>query len=73
MSGSKSRCCSECRHFQNDAAFLERALPGLTAMSSGAGSTRADDGICMLHDLYLSATNVCDDFASHTISAHENR
>jgi hypothetical protein len=58
------RECRFCRHFRNDAKFLEAAFPGLTAMSSAAGSTRGDDGICLLHDRYLGARSSCADFAA---------
>jgi hypothetical protein len=32
-------------------------------MSSGYGSVRAEDGICLKHDRYLSAESSCPDFA----------
>jgi hypothetical protein len=57
------RQCRTCRHFRNDAVFLEAAFPGLTSMSSGYGSVRADDGICLRHDRYLGARSSCDDHA----------
>jgi hypothetical protein len=56
------RECRACRHFRNDAKFLETAFPGLTAMSSGFGSTRADDGICLRHDRHMSADGACPQF-----------
>jgi hypothetical protein len=56
--------CRTCRHFRNDAAFLEAAFAGLTSMSSGYGSVRADDGICLRHDRYLGAGSSCADYAS---------
>ena len=58
------RQCRTCRHFRNDAAFLEAAFAGLTSMSSGYGSVRADDGICQRHDRYLGAGSSCADYAS---------
>src|SRR5689334_13589278 len=57
------RQCRTCRHFRNDAAFLEAALPGLASLSSGYGSVRADDGLCLLHDRYLGARSSCADHA----------
>jgi hypothetical protein len=65
----KIRECRTCRHFRNDAKFLETAFPGLAAMSSAFGSTRADDGICLRHDRYLSARSSCADFAERTPSS----
>jgi hypothetical protein len=65
------RECRACRHFRNDAKFLEAAFPGLTAMSSAFGSTRADDGICLRHDRYLGARASCADFsAAPSAAAH---
>ena len=67
-----ARECRNCRHFRNDAKFLETALPGLTAMSSGYGSTRADDGICLLHDRYLGAHSTCADFSATAVNPLTN-
>jgi hypothetical protein len=59
--------CANCVHFQNDPAALEKAWPGLTSMSSGFASVRAQDGLCNRHDLYLSDFDGCGDFAEgHT-------
>jgi hypothetical protein len=58
------RECQACRHFRNDAQYLETIFRGLTSLSSGAGSTRADDGVCLRHDRYLSARASCPDFAA---------
>jgi hypothetical protein len=60
---SVSGYCSGCRNFRNDASFLEAAFPGLTALSSASGSTRSDDGICLLHDRYLAANSCCPEFS----------
>ena len=57
------RQCRTCRHFRNDAAFLEAALPGLASLSSGYGSVRADDGLCLLRDRYLGARSSCAEHA----------
>jgi hypothetical protein len=63
------RQCRGCRHFRNDAKYLESAFAGLTSLSSGFGSVRADDGICELHDRYLSARSSCDSFAARPPAA----
>jgi hypothetical protein len=57
------RQCRTCRHFRNDPAFLEAAFAGLTSMSSGYGSARSDDGLCLHHDRYLGARSSCADYA----------
>jgi hypothetical protein len=56
--------CADCVHFQNDPVALEKAWPGLTSMSSGFASVRAQDGLCDLHALYLSNRDGCGDFAT---------
>ena len=51
--------CRACAHFRNDPAYLEAIFPGMSAMSSAWGSTRAEDGLCLKHDRYLSADAGC--------------
>jgi hypothetical protein len=63
--------CGNCGYFRNDRAYLEAAIPGLTSMSSGDASVRADDGICLRHDRYLSARASCADFSTFDGSALE--
>jgi len=58
--------CRSCRHFRNDAAAIEAAFAGLTSLSSGFGSVRSDDGICLRHDRYLSARSFCPDYSPAT-------
>jgi hypothetical protein len=54
--------CGSCGYFRNDAAYLEAAIPGLSSLSSAAASVRADDGLCLRHDRYLSARASCPQF-----------
>ena len=54
--------CRRCRFFRNDPAFLEAAIPGLTSFSSAHAAVRADDGLCLRHDRYLSAHASCAEF-----------
>jgi hypothetical protein len=56
--------CGRCVHFRNDPAYLEAAIAGLSSLSSGNASVRADDGLCLRHDRYLSARAGCADFSS---------
>ena len=60
----RERRCGRCVSFRNDRAYLEAVMPGLTSMSSGDASVRADDGVCERHDRYLSARASCADFRS---------
>jgi hypothetical protein len=62
MSGGR---CGACGHFRNDSAFLEAVIPGLASLSSADASVRADDGLCRLHDRYLSAASSCAAFTPH--------
>lgn len=61
MQAPLQRTCRSCRHFRNDADFLEAAMPGLASMSSGHGSVKAEDGVCLRHDRYLGAEASCAD------------
>jgi hypothetical protein len=56
--------CAACTQFRNDPAYLEAAMPGLSSLSSAYASVRADDGICLRHDRYLSARAGCADFSA---------
>ncbi|HLI22509.1 MAG TPA: hypothetical protein VKV32_15400 [Stellaceae bacterium] len=54
--------CRACVHFCNNPAYLESVFSGMTALSSAWGSTRAEDGLCLKHDRYLSADAGCSEF-----------
>ena len=54
--------CRDCRYFNNDPAWLEKALPGLNALSSAYACTRGENGICTKRDIYLSPAAKCKDF-----------
>lgn len=55
--------CALCRHFDNDPRQLERALPGMSSLSSGHGTARAQDGLCALHQALRSARSGCAGFS----------
>jgi hypothetical protein len=59
--GSAPAQCRGCAHFRNDPAYLEAAFPGLASMSSAYAAVRSDDGLCLRHDRYLSASSSCRD------------
>lgn len=61
MPGDRPRCLN-CRQFRNGPRYLESVFKGMTILSSAYGSVRSNDGICLLHDLYLSADASCEDF-----------
>jgi hypothetical protein len=54
--------CINCSHFKNTPDYLEQTFKGMNTMSSGHASVRMDDGICNLHEEYLSAYDWCDKF-----------
>jgi hypothetical protein len=55
--------CAECKHFQNQPAQVEAALPGLSSLSSAYAAVRCRDGICAVHERYVAASSVCAAFA----------
>jgi hypothetical protein len=59
---SVRRRCADCLHFDGAAGTLEAEIPGLAVMGSGYASVRADDGLCRLHDRYLSGRSRCERF-----------
>jgi len=54
--------CADCGHFDGDAASVEAAFPGLSAMSSGYASVRGADGLCGLRGIYLPGGDACGRF-----------
>jgi hypothetical protein len=54
-------CCLGCAHFTNHPQVLESLFQGLSSLSSGVASVRADDGLCHHHGRYLSAWSSCPD------------
>jgi hypothetical protein len=46
-----------------EAAALERILPGLSAMSSAYGASRADSGLCRIHEVFRRPADGCADHA----------
>jgi len=62
--GNTGPACSDCIHFENDPALIEKNFPGLTVMSSAFASVRDQDGFCNFHQLYLSARDSCPGFVS---------
>jgi hypothetical protein len=58
------RRCASCAHFRNDPAFLEKEMPGMASMGSAHSSVRADDGICVRHDRYLSSRSSCAEYTA---------
>jgi hypothetical protein len=56
------RLCANCAAFSNDAAELERTVPGLLSLSSGQGDTRGDQGLCQMHDQWVTPNMTCARF-----------
>ena len=63
MSQPASASCRTCKHFNHAPADLEAALPGLSTLSSAYAAVRCDDGICAVHQRYVTASSVCPAFA----------
>jgi hypothetical protein len=54
--------CGNCRHFVGAPREVEVLLPGMRTLGSAYGAVRATDGICRLHDRYLSPSSHCSGF-----------
>lgn len=54
--------CRGCSQFCDDPTAVERALPGLAALSSAHASVRAGDGLCLLHDVVTNGVRGCPAF-----------
>ena len=67
---ARTQHCRNCAHFRNSPEYLESVYRGMTTMSSGYASVRKEDGICLLHDLYLSADAQCE---QHQALPRQNR
>ncbi|WP_259067671.1 hypothetical protein HDF24_19350 [Mucilaginibacter sp. X4EP1] len=63
---NSGQVCEKCAYFQGDPAHIEEAYPGLSIMSSGYASVRAQDGLCSYNQLYLSARDSCPHFTPRT-------
>jgi hypothetical protein len=65
--------CRDCVHFVNDAARIEAMVPALTSMGSARASVRADDGICAVYDLVVTARDCCGRFEARVKADREVR
>jgi hypothetical protein len=63
MSQPASPSCLTCKHFNHAPADLEAALPGLSSLSSAYAAVRCDDGVCAVHQRYVTSSSVCPAFA----------
>ncbi len=61
--------CAGCRHFNGRPLDLEAALPGLSSLSSAFAAVRSQDGLCAVHDRYVSAGSRCGAFADGSETA----
>jgi len=61
---SPARSCATCVSFRSDPIELESAIPGLRSFGSGFAAVRSNDGVCVRHDRYLSASACCTEHAS---------
>jgi hypothetical protein len=61
---SAQETCFSCAHFCNEPARVEVELPGLATFSSAHASVRAQDGLCLEHDLVINGRRRCAHFSS---------
>lgn len=62
--GAPRHVCASCRHFQADPFAIEQFVPGLRSFGSGFAAVRDNDGLCLRHARYLSATSSCGEYAA---------
>jgi hypothetical protein len=53
------RSCATCVSFRSDPFELESAIAGLRSFGSGFAAVCSNDGLCVRHDRYLSASACC--------------
>jgi hypothetical protein len=58
--------CRGCRHFNDRPLDLEAAFPGLASLSSAFAAVRSADGLCAVHQRYVTSASVCARFAAAT-------
>ena len=58
----KTRTCSECARFTDDALAIEALFVGMTALSSAFGSTRGNAGVCSVTDVFQNPIAACEEF-----------
>lgn len=63
--------CTACRHFIDSAEALEALWPGLTIVSSAAGSSRGECGVCSVHDVFMAPEPACDRFEARGVPGPE--
>ena len=61
-SESDRSACFPCAHLCDDPVRVETALPGLAILSSAHASVRAQDGICLRHDVLIDGRHRCSSF-----------
>lgn len=59
IASKKTPQCKKCIFFESDPAVIEKTFKGLTILSSGYGSVRSDDGLCLILNRYLSSRDSC--------------
>lgn len=65
--------CQHCTHFNDDPAFIEAEIPGLTSFGSAYSSARGHAGICHALDRFMDpvlAEN-CPSFAPRATKSEE--
>jgi hypothetical protein len=61
--------CRSCHYFLDEPAQLERALPGLSILSSAWGSTRGNAGLCSRYATWQDPVAGCPEFAGRRAAA----
>jgi len=59
---TSERVCRRCRYFVDDPHAVEQAFVGLTILSSAWGDTRGNQGLCIVHQQFLTPKLTCNHF-----------
>ena len=68
-----SLTCQHCAHFNDDPAFIEAEIPGLTSFGSAYSSARGHAGICHASDRFMDPVPAenCRSFAPRAPKSEE--
>ncbi len=59
--------CRNCLHFRSDVPVPQTAMPGPASLEMGHGSGRAEDGLCLKHDRFVTPGSNCRFFRARLV------
>ena len=67
LPGRGDPVCRNCLHFRSDVAASRPAVPGLASLEAAHASARADDGLCLKHDRFVTQGSNCRFFRARLV------